>query len=317
MRYAELVGVALATTLAVTLAGPAMSAEGVAAGGSGTARVKGEADGYRIATAKSPVTLQARGPGDLTLKIRAVLPAGSIPSEGAKVRILDNGTELGHLSLSIYSSGTFSDHAEVVPSGSSGRSFHLGEGTHVVTVESKGGSAAISMHWKGKHVRRPGHPVDTLDSSSDLTATPLSEPAPSGLVAAPLDAAPLAPAPLQPAPRPAPMVQVAPAQQPVPEQALAPYSSSPAVSSSNETSRSPLPLVFVGAAALCAIGSGVAIGLAVSQDGSYNSTPENNGTTATNRGGKLSTANSELAAGEILGATAAAFLVATGVSLLF
>ncbi len=129
-------------------AAPAGAAEGAATGGTGAVHVKGEGEAYRLATPKAAISLSAKGAGELTLKIRGVLPAsGAVPSEGAKVRILDSGTELAHLSLSIFASGTFSDRADVVPSGSSARSFHLGEGPHAITVETKGGNAAVALHW--------------------------------------------------------------------------------------------------------------------------------------------------------------------------
>ncbi|HUB09372.1 MAG TPA: hypothetical protein VMB50_20375 [Myxococcales bacterium] len=354
MRTPELAGLAaLAATFSLGISSPAFGGEGAAAGGNGALRVKGEGESYRLATPKSPVTLQARGAGELTLKLRGVLPAGSIPSDGTKVTILDNGTELGHLSLSIYAAGSFSARADVVPSGSSSRSFHLGEGSHSVIVETKGGNAAVALHWKGKHGRHesavahashaapdaaPPAPVET-PPPAELKATPLAEeaapaaPTPAPLPEQPTPAPPVAstsaappsaaPAPsssppLLALPKPAPIAEIAAGPQPVPAQALQPSASpSATVSQSSDNGRSPLPLILVGAAALCAAGSGVTLGLGVAEDGSYNSTPENQGTTPTNRSGMLSTANTEVAVGEILGAAAAAFLVATGVSLFF
>jgi hypothetical protein len=316
----------------------AWAAEGTPSGGSGSVKVKGESDSYRIATPKASVSLQAKGSGDLTLKIRAVLPAGAIPSDGAKVRILDNGNELGHLTLSIYASGNFADRTDVVPSGSSSRNYHLNDGSHTITVEAKGGNAAVALHWKGKHPRSRGHvvaaePVET--APSEISAAPLAEaaPVPAPAPVPPPPASPPAAVPeptippvgvaATPAPPPAvsgaPLVlpKPVPFEQLTPQTPLAAITETPTVTQVSEAGRSPLPFIFLGVAAACAVGSGVTLGLATGQYSSYNSTPETQGGTATNRAGMLNTANTEVAAAEVLGAAAAAFLVATGVSLLF
>ncbi len=157
------------------------------------------------------------------------------------------------------------------------------------------------------------------DPSSGALATALlnmPRPAqPSDVPPSDLSAPALALALINNTPKPAPASQVGER----PAQDFPPMTGTPsvAVSQASDSRRSPLPLILVGAAALCAVGSGVTLGLGVSQYATYNATPELQGSTPTSRAGMLNTANGEIAVAEVLGAAAAALLVATGVSLFF
>lgn len=253
-----------------------------------------------------PIVAKVVGPAKVELGFRVLVPS---TGEGrARVRALINGSEIMTVDLRGAPAGRFQGKHPMAPGPLVSRSLQIGEGSHDLTIETRDGSAIVSVR---------------LSHAPSLDALALAP-----LTASPLTAAPLEVAPLTPPPPPPDALALEPLTPPAPPPAKPRASSSaqaaatppaagqaaaPSAEIESRSSGGSMHLYLLGGAALLGAGAITSYALAGGAHAGYLQTHERASGSDTHRAGILARANGELAWSQGLGIAALALLTGAAV----